>query len=831
MLRLTLAQMRRSVGRLVAAGVAIGIGAAFLTATLLAGKVMTRAGYDAVTATYAQADLVAVGEFGQQEVAAVRALPAVRAADPLQISGVQLDSANRTVWQPMLAVASDPQLSSLELVDGAQPSASGEIALDADAIERLGVDVGGTLTVTWTTWGDDEDAEPVEHTATARVVGEVADPAHAWSQYGGAGLALDDDLATWTDRTSGAYAVRMLVSTDDPAAARDEIAQALPDASVMTKDEAAEASIKEISGEANVLLMVVLGFAAVALLVAALVISNTFQVLVAQRTRTLALLRAVGAVRGQLRRSVVIEAAILGLTASTVGLVLGAALTQLGLTFAARTSWDVQLPSTIDVDATVVLVPLLVGTLVTVLASFVPARAATRVSPVAALRPAEAPTVDDRAGRVRLASSIVLMVGGLAVLAGGAAMAVRGAGNPMGALGIAVLGGGVSFVGVLVGAVFWVPKVVSLLGRLVGRTGPAARLAAANTLRNPRRTAATSTALLIGVTLVTLMSTGAVTAQASAAGELNTRYAVDVAVEMPEGDGPLPASAASTIESLAGVAQVVPLTSSTVTVEGVDVALRGIDPADASVLREPGLLDDLDDEAIVLPDGLTFIDAPERADVEGPTGSATLRVDEPGMGGSEAVVTRATLATLDPDATTTAVWVALDGSRSAVDVVQDVTDAFPDTALLISSGAVEREQFTQVIDTLLAVVVGLLAVAVVIALIGVANTLSLSVIERRRESATLRAIGLTRRQLRTTLAVEGVLIAGVGAVLGMGLGVLYGWAGAATVFGGMGPLHLAVPWRDLAIVLVVACGAGLLASVLPARSAARTSPVAALAVD
>ncbi|GAA3802644.1 ABC transporter permease [Cellulomonas soli] len=830
MLRLTLAQMRRSVGRLAAAGIAIAISAAFLTATLLAGKVMTRAGYDAVTAMYAQADLVVAGDFTSDDVATARDLPGVAAADPLLVTGVPLEHGSRTVWQPMLATTSDPRLSSLELVDGSLPTTSGQVALEAGALDRLGLKVGDPLTLEWTQWSDDPDTEPTEHTVDLQVVGEVSDPNNAWTGYGGAGVALAEDLQTWS-AGSEELPASMLVATDDLATARAELAQAFPGSDVKTRDEAAAAQIAQMSGQGNVLLMVVLGFAAVALLVAALVISNTFQVLVAQRTRTLALLRAVGAVRGQLRMSVVTEAAILGLTTSALGVLLGGALTQLALSAAGGMDLGVRLPTTIDVDATVVLVPLLVGTLVTVLASLVPARAATRVSPVEALRPADAPTTDDRAGRFRLVFSVLLVVLGLLGLAGGAGLAMLGAGDPMGALGVAVLGGALSFVGVLVGCVFWVPKVVSLTGRLIARTGPSARLAAANTLRNPRRTAATSTALLIGVTLVTLMTTGAVTTEASMSGELDTRYAVDVAVAMPDGDGDLPSSAVSTLGGVDGVRQVVQLTSSTVTVDGAEVLLLGLEPSDASVLRDPALLRDLDDGAIVLADGIESLADSDVSTVTGDAGSADLEVLEPGLGGSAAVVTKATLAGLDPSAGTTTAWLSLDGSRTAAQVVQDVTDAFPDTALEISSGAVEREQYTQVLDTLLAIVVGLLAVAVVIALIGVANTLSLSVIERRRESATLRAIGLTRSQLRTTLAVEGVLIAGVGAVLGMALGILYGWAGAATVFAGMGPLHLAVPWLDLAIVLLVACAAGLLASVVPGRAAARTSPVAALAVD
>ncbi|WP_448630002.1 hypothetical protein [Cellulomonas soli] len=145
--------MLRSIGRLAAAAVAIGIGAAFLTATLLAGKVMTRAGYDAVTATYAKADLVAMGDFTPADLETARRQPGVAAADALQVSGLELTSPLRTVWQPMLATATDPRLSSLEIVEGAAPAAPGQIALDPDALERLAVGVGDEVTVSWVEWG------------------------------------------------------------------------------------------------------------------------------------------------------------------------------------------------------------------------------------------------------------------------------------------------------------------------------------------------------------------------------------------------------------------------------------------------------------------------------------------------------------------------------------------------------------------------------------------------------------------------------------------------------------------------------------------------------
>ncbi len=195
------------------------------------------------------------------------------------------------------------------------------------------------------------------------------------------------------------------------------------------------------------------------------------------------------------------------------------------------------------------------------------------------------------------------------------------------------------------------------------------------------------------------------------------------------------------------------------------------------------------------------------------------------------LVTPATLAGMGVDLPANEVWLRLADDADPVAAMDDVQDVLSDVPVQVMGAALERAAFEDIVDTLLAVVLGLLAAAVVIALIGVANTLSLSVIERRRESATLRAIGLTRTQLRMSLAYEGCLIAGVGAVLGIGLGLVYGWAGSMTVLRALGEVSLEVPWRDLGVALVVAVAAGLLASVLPARSAARTSPVEALAVE
>lgn len=848
MLRLTLAQMRRSLGRLTAAAIAIAIGTAFVAATLLTGGVIKRTSYDSVTASFAKADLVVDGDVTGL-IDEIRDVPGVAAVDPVLVSGTEISKGAARSWQLVLPVASDPSLSSLTVTEGRAPEASDEIALPASVAKRLDVEVGGTVEVAWTTWP--ENAEPEYHTTDANVTGLTSDPGGAWTGFGGATLATRDSMLEWTNldpETVGSEGA-LISAPKNTAAVHAAVAAMLEKATadresavpvtVKTRDGAAEAQIEETGDGNNFVVAAILGFAAVALIVAALVISNTFQVIVAQRARTLALLRCVGALRGQLRRSVLLEAAILGLGASALGVLLGTGVAQGALSVLRRMQDDMPLPAYVTLTPSVLLVPVLVGVLVTVLAALVPARAATQVSPVAALRPIDAPDVASRAGKLRLGFALTLAVGGAGVLA----MALLGSvGKPDEAivwLGLGILGGAVSFVGVLVGAVFWVPLMVALVGRLLGKAGPAARLAAANTVRNPRRTAATSTALLIGVTLVALMSTGAASARASLAAELDAHYNVDVEVTSASGGvEPLPADVARTVAAVPGIESAVDVPTAEVSMGDAWLTARALTPEVEAVLRDDRIAAAARDDRIVVATDVTEPDAPvthideftgQPVDGGTPSTLEPVMVDtgRPGY----AYLTPATFDTIVGEVPTTTVWARIASDADAVAVVEAVRNSLADESVVIESPISLRAQYEQLIDTLLAIVVGLLAVAVVIALVGVANTLSLSVIERRRESATLRAIGLTKRRLRLTLATEGMLIAGVGAVLGVILGVLYGWAGSAIAFGAMGDSRLAVPWGDVGVIIAVALGAGLLASVLPARSAVRTSPVAALAVD
>jgi putative ABC transport system permease protein len=867
MLRLTLAQMRLSLGRLTAAGIAIAIGTAFVAATLVAGAVMTRTTYDAVAASYADADLVVLAQssdLADDDVARLASVPGVEAVDGRAPLWVQLSSPTADVYPEATVRASHPRLEVQDLLTGALPEAPGEVALPVPLAERLRVDVGDRLTVVRELWSPGGGDGGTWTTADEEVVvtGLTEDPTGGFTGSSGAVVVDADDARRWLAEEAAAgggapgywTAVVVVAPGADARTVATDLAAAGPDVLVRTRTEQATAMVGELTGGEDALTAVVLAFAAVALLVAALVITNTFQVLVAQRTRTLALLRCVGADRGQVRRSVLLEAAILGVGASALGVAAGLALTQATLSVIGATQLDVPLPSLITITPAAVLVPLVVGTAVTLVAALAPARAATRVAPLAALRPTD-PVEGRRAGRVRLVPGGVLAVGG-ALLLGTAVVAAPTIG-PLAALGAGVLGGAASFVGVLVGAAVWVPALARGAGRLLGRAGPTARLAAANTVRNPRRTAATSSALLIGVTLVAMMTTGAESTRTTLGEELAAQYPVDLAVSTGSAAGAeagLDPRVLGTVRAVDGVQAVAPVRQGSVELRHADgepvLQWEGfaVEPDELSaVLRTAQGADALGDDTVILGAGLATSfgiaegDVLEVRAVEWSTGTDT---DGPNVGAAAAPV-RVVLADL-PDlvllspATMTAVagsgapaqgWVRFADDAPAARVVADVQEALSDTPVIVAGAALERVRYEQVVDTLLAVVVGLLGAAVVIAVIGVANTLSLSVLERRRESATLRALGLTRGRLRGSLAIEGVLIAGIGATVGTVLGLLYGWAGAATVLGAMGAVSYEVPWGHLGAVLLAAVVAGLLASVLPGRAAARTSPVRALAVD
>lgn len=952
MLRLTLRQARSTAGRLLLAGVAVALGAGFVAAVLLTSALFTRTITSAVAAQYAGADVVVRtngAPLTDAQLAALDGAPGIAAAEGRVDDGVALVGPSGTEYVTLRSTSTTPALAdpaASRLSAGELPRASGQLALGAAAASRLGVGVGGTVSVRYypltgssaaQETAQQADPETGAVDAPVTVVGLLRDDEASRFTSSADALAAPADAVTWTasrfgdlpDGTPrGGYSTALVVDAPgtSPEQARDVVAQRLaaeglavqtgdwdpsqgwtgqsPPLDVLTVPQVVDRSVDDALGGTRILTAVVLAFAAVALFVATTVITNTFSVVVAQRTHQLALLRCVGATTAQVHRSVLAEAAVLGLVASAVGVLAGTGLAAVAGVVLTHFAPGVSLPAGVVLTPAAVLVPLAVGTGATVLAALAPARAATRVSPLAALRPAAAPDLRTRTSRVRLAVSLVLLVGGTALLAGGALFATGALDGVLGevaaggtwttyGLAAAVLGGTASFTGVLVGQVFLVPRTVALVGRLVSRAGGApARLAALNAVRNPRRTASTAGALLIGTTLVALMVVGAATTSRTLDAALDRQYPVDVEVgTVPTGPGryggALPAAVVQGLAAVDGITASTSVLTSQVSLVPGDTRRSGGDSASGSVLdavaapaaslqrvlADPAAVAGLQPGAVVLP-----LDVAERLGVHDgdevtlrPTTTTTTTTDDGGssgftsadlnapgvlltarvtqLGGQAVALDPSVLRQVDPAAAASALWLRLAPGTDPVEVsgrVQSVvTSADSATGsdgaaagqepVSVTSQASERAAYQHLIDTMLLVVVGLLAVAVVIALVGVANTLSLSVIERTRENAVLRALGLTRGQLRRMLALEGALVAGVGGLLGVVLGSLYGWAGAASLLGGVATAGgdaiwtPALPWARLALLLAVAVLAGLAASVLPARRAVRTPPVAALA--
>jgi putative ABC transport system permease protein len=470
-----------------------------------------------------------------------------------------------------------------------------------------------------------------------------------------------------------------------------------------------------------------------------------------------------------------------------------------------------------------------------------------RVPPLEALRPVATAGAARRSGRVRVSIGVALVLLGGVLLAAGVAM---------GSLLVAMPGGGISAVGVLLLARSFLPPLLRLVGGIGGAAGVPGRLAAVNAVRNPGRAAATSAALVVGVGLIVMLQVAAASVGASIDKATADRYPVDVSIT---GDGsPLPADVVSGVHATQGLSGVIDVPGAPATVDlpgasgGPDgspdtddeATLVGVPAHAATVLR--GGLDALSNAAAANPTvlvptwwvGAGYVNLGDTiaVTVDGHTQRFTVavgRLTDSGMTTDSMVTTQAALDALTTRTSTVALWASLaDGADAATVSSRLNTLVANDPDLYVTGSAADRASLQSVLGTITTVATGLLAVAVVIAIVGIGNTIGLSVAERTRESALLRALGLRRGQLRLSLALEALLLALIGALVGIVLGLVYGWAGAAATFGNIGrTLVLDVPWGVVALVLLVAVTAGVLASVLPARRAVRAAPVEALAEE
>lgn len=836
MLRVALRGIRAHLVRFLLSLLAVALGVAFVAGTFSLRTMMssTFAGIVDVAAP-ADAYLRPVTDEGASPVeetpvtgtvprdlaAEVAAVDGVAHAIPEVQGPVVLVGADGTAVQstqaPSFAFPYVPDDPSTEVVEGRGPERPDEVALETATLESSGLAVGDTTQAVL--GGQVTDVEVVGRVelggalAGATIVLLEQETAYALFAPDG-GVA---DIAVWAEEGT------------TPEQLVERLADLVPaGAEAVTGDvlrEESKAAIDDMLGFVTTFLLV---FAAIALFVGAFIISNTFAMSVRQRMREFALLRAVGASPGQVFTSILVQAAVVGLLGSALGIAGGLGLVQ-GLKVVLQAA-GMDLAGDIPVDAATIGVSLAVGTLVSVLAAAVPARRAALVPPVEAMRDDVA--VPERSIRVRA-------IAGAVVVALGVAGVVTAVLEPTADAVGTVLGAGAA--AVLLGTLMLAPALArSVLGVLawpfVRLVRPVGRLARGNVVRNPRRTANTAGALMIGMALVGAVSVIAVSAQQSVAGVVESQTNADLVLQSATRD--VPAGAVADVAALpeAGEADAIafaPLGVGTPDADGTTQYVAGVAP---DLFGRSIEAETIDGDLGTLADGEAAVQE-AAADAEGwavgdtlvvaaATGPQELTVGavfSSNVLGSSVVVGQDVLDTLVPreqQVVDTVLVTAADGV--AVDDLKTAVAAAVSPYVVVS--VLTQDEFVSTladqVNQVLVILYALLGLSVVIAVLGIVNTLALSVIERTREIGLLRAVGLGQLQLAGTVVVESVLTAVFGTVVGLVVGVSLA-ATLPTVYAEQGLSELVIPWGDLAGMLALAVVVGVLAALWPAVRAAR----------
>ncbi|MFG2722309.1 ABC transporter permease [Streptomyces sp. NPDC048416] len=614
-----------------------------------------------------------------------------------------------------------------------------------------------------------------------------------------------------------------------------EIQPLLPkDADAKTGQALADEEAKNIEQGLSGLNQTLLGFAGIALFVGIFLISNTFTMLVAQRTRELALMRAVGASRGQVRRSVLAEALVVGVIASAIGFALGIGLAT-GLR-SAMSSFGAKLPDgPLIVSATPVIAALAVGVFVTLVAALLPAWRAAKIPPVAAMNSVHG---------VATTKSLVVRnsIGGVITLAGAAAI-VSGAAAGKDGKYLIGLGAFLALVGIIILIPLLSRPVIALVRPALGKVfGVSGKLASQNAVRNPRRTGATASALAIGLTLVTGLSVLGVTVGTAIDKMTTDNIKADYMVQMAAGGSGLDQEVVSSLRKAPGVSAVSPKQSSYLKLGDTEQSVAGVTPGDIEKVIS---IEPVSGSLATLGQGRIAVDDKTAAQHGWKTGSeipvefADKKKGQVTIGATfkeneflDSVLAPTSL--LDPHQTKPyipQIFVKTDGGATSANEKALVSALGDNPAISIMDQQDIRNEFGGMINTLLNIMYGLLAMALIIAVLGVVNTLAMSVFERQQEIGMLRAIGLDRRRVKTMIRLEAVVISLFGAVIGIGLGSFLAWAIGQTIKGSIPGYALVMPWDRIGVFLLLAGLVGVLAAMWPARSAAKLNMLTAIKTE
>ncbi len=846
MTKVSLRNIRAYKLRLALTVLAVVLGTAFIAGSMMFTNMLERTFDSAVATQYSGADVVV--EPGENASALTKAeADAVAATD-----GV--DRVNVSAYVTVVAATTDEQAiqtrqgsattsiyygpdeavgKAPNIVEGVAPHSESEAILNRGGAQLYGIELGQELIVVDTSG---------RH--TYHVVGLYEDEVVQATSLNFRVLE-----STYLDFYAADDSVPGLVLSATEATSPQDlearISQAHPQLSVRTGEVAAEEASQSVRDALSFISYFLIAFGLVGLLVGTFLIANTFSMIVAQRTKEFALLRALGASRGQITRSVSVEALVVGLIGSLLGVAGGAGLVA-AIKLVMR-SYNMDLPAGgIGFAADTVSVPVIVGVIVTMVSVWAPARQAGRVQPVAAMRASESAAPQPLLTRT--------VIGGF-LIAAGVGLAIWALRWENGATADRAILVGVTAVAVIAGMFLAGPAislpVVPPLGRLIGAPfGTVGKLASTNTQRNPRRTSATAFALMLGIALVTIIGMLGASMKHSvddvAKNEVSAQY---VLAGPMMGAFPIPRDLMERIPEVTGVGDVAAYTEAPLTING-DYAVQfgefGMTPV---LYGDPGNLTTMDMLAGSSDlTGDTVIAPRSWAEDHGWSVGDTVTVAVPGLspevvqatvGGIfenssvlTTVVVSADIATrLAPPGSVNIIMLGAnnDGTVSDEQLRANLeNEVREDIVVQVQSKDDVSGEVLDIIDQMLFILYALLSLAVVIAVLGIINTLTLSVIERRQEIGMLRAVGTHRSQIRTMIILESVQIAFFGAVLGVLLGLGLGWA-FLTVLHDKGLTNIVVPWDLVWVMLGGSVAVGIIAAVWPALRAAATPPLDAIA--
>ena len=857
MIRVALRSVRAHAGQFLLTALAVVLGVTFLSGTLALRGVLSDT-FSALMSSTITADLYVTGQPIRsaqssggggvltekidgalaERIAGIDGVRTAHAASSLNGTLVGADGSPVTsTGAPTIIVPAFPDEPGRRMVAGRAPSGTDEITLESDALKRSGLAVGDRTHLV-------VNGAPSEVT----VVGEFT---FGTSMAGATLVAGDPDWIMGLAAPDGKVSQIEINLGDgaDAASVRQRITTLLPDsARLQTRAERIDeqnAYVESILGYVQTFLLV---FVVLAMFVGSFIIMNTFAMSVRQRQKEFALLRAVGASPASVFGTVLFQAVVIGLVGSLIGVAGGIGLTR--LLVAGLEAYGMSLPGGVPMTSGVIAASIAIGLLVTIVGALLPARDAALTPPVEAMRGTAG--AREKPLRVRGGIGAVLAAAGLAVVI--AAWVDEDLSRRTTALGA---GAGALVLGLLVCSPVLARRTIAVLAMPLRLMRPVGRLAARNLAAAPRRTAATSAALVVGMALVCAGSIIAASMQASISGIVNDSMRADLLVRAPTSSGqltPLPAEMTERISALDGVEEATGYAVSSVTTTMPDGGgstgyMVAIDPQRYSDFYDPGVtagsLDSLDDThvAAFADSGLQLDD---RVTITGPTGSVTATVsavaDSKGLigtlyatpGVAAAVGSWTVPISADPGevlASPQGLFISLADGADMGAVQSEIREIVAPAYVFEVLDANElSDQVGQTADQMLAVLYALLGLSLVIAVLGIVNTLVLSVSERTREIGLMRAVGLGRAQVAGEIMCESVLTAVYGTVLGGAVGVLL--AGALrSVLADRGLTELAIPWPQLMIMLAAAIVVGVLAALWPALRALRLPVLQAIATE